>query len=217
VRPDTRVVFIANPGNPTGTRIPREELLWLRDALPRDVLLVIDEAYGEFADHLNEPMFDLVDRGDTVVLRTFSKAFGLAGFRVGWGAFPPDAAGELRKVTNPNTVGAPAQAAAQAALADQAYMRDTCRLTADLRDGFIARLRPSGFDVPDSFANFALIRFATDEQAGRADRALRQEGVFLRPQGGVGLGACLRATIGAARDLDTAAEILENFARKEMP
>ena len=104
VRGDTRIVFVANPGNPTGTRIPRAELVRLREGLPSNVLLVIDEAYGEFADHLGEPMFDLVGRGDTVVLRTFSKAFGLAGMRVGWGLFPPDVAREVRKVMKPNNI-----------------------------------------------------------------------------------------------------------------
>ena len=122
--------FVANPGNPTGTRIPRAELLRLRKGLPGDTLLVIDEAYGEFADHLGEPMFDLVGRGDTVVLRTFSKAYGLAGMRVGWGLFPPEIAGEIRKVMNPNNISVAGQAAAAAALADQAYMVETCRETA---------------------------------------------------------------------------------------
>ena len=112
VRPDTRLLFLANPGNPTGTRVPRAELLRLREALRGDVLLVIDEAYGEFADHLNEPMFDLVDRGNTIVTRTFSKAYGLAGMRVGWGVFPTDIAIELRKVMNPNNISLAGQAAA---------------------------------------------------------------------------------------------------------
>jgi histidinol-phosphate/aromatic aminotransferase/cobyric acid decarboxylase-like protein len=87
VRPYTRIVFVANPGNPTGTRITRADLLRLRDRLPGDVLLVIDEAYGEFADMPGEAMFDLAARGDTVVLRTFSKVYGLAAMRVGWGCF----------------------------------------------------------------------------------------------------------------------------------
>ncbi|HCE72922.1 MAG TPA: aminotransferase class I/II, partial [Ruegeria sp.] len=130
VQPDTRIVFVANPGNPTGTRIPRHELVRLREGLPDDTLLVIDEAYGEFADHLGEAMFDLVGRCDTVVLRTFSKAYGLAGMRVGWGLFPPEIARELRKVMNPNNIAVAGQLAATAALADQDYMVETCRQTA---------------------------------------------------------------------------------------
>ena len=112
VQPDTRIVFIANPGNPTGTRIPRAELDRLREGLRGDILLVIDEAYGEFADHLGESLFDLVRRGDTVILRTFSKAYGVAGIRVGWGLFPENIASEVRKVMNPNKISVAGQAAA---------------------------------------------------------------------------------------------------------
>lgn len=214
VTPETRIVFVANPGNPTGTRISRAELVRLREGLRDDVLLVIDEAYGEFADHLDERMFDLVDRGDTVVLRTFSKAYGLAGMRVGWGLFPPAIATETRKVMNPNNVALSGQMAALAALEDQVYMRETCALTAGLRSAFTARLRSAGLDVRDSFTNFVLIGFGSPEAAQRADEALRGEGVFLRPQGGAGLPECLRATISVADDMDLAASLLENWARK---
>ena len=211
-QPDTRLVFVANPGNPTGTRIPRAELVRLRDGLRDDILLVIDEAYGEFADHLAEPMFDLAHRGNTVVLRCFSKAYGLAGMRVGWGLFPPDIAAEVRKVMNPNNISAAGQAAATAALADQSYMRDTCRMTANLRDNFTNRLRSAGLDVAESFTNFVLIRFANADVARRADMALRAEGLILRGQSGAGLPECLRATVSNADRLNKAAEILERWA-----
>lgn len=217
VRSGTRMVIIANPGNPTGTRIARAELVRLREELPSNVLLVIDEAYGEFADHLGEqPMFDLCMRGDTVVLRTFSKAYGLAGMRVGWGVFPPEIVTEMRKVMNPNNIPAASQAAATAAALDHPYMRETCDLTARLRDGFRSRLVNAGFDVPESFTNFVLIKLASAEKARHADETLRNEGVFLRPQNGVGLAHCLRATIGDADYLDTAAGILENWTKKEL-
>lgn len=215
LRRDTRIVFVANPGNPTGTRLPRAEILRLREALPGDVLLVLDEAYGEFADHLGEPMFDLVARGDTVVLRSFSKAYGLAGLRVGWGLFPPDIGCEIRKLLNPNNIALPGQAAARAALDDHAYMRETCERTARLRDGFAARLRAAGFDVPKSFTNFTLIRFASASAAAGADAFLRAEGVFLRPQGAAGLPDCLRATTGVANDMDLTAALLEDWAERE--
>jgi len=215
IRPDTRIVFVANPGNPTGTRIPRSELVRLRESLPGDILLVIDEAYGEFVDHLCEPVFDLVQRGNTVILRTFSKAYGLAGMRVGWGVFPPEIAVEMRKVMNPNNISVAGQAAAAAAQADQAYMRETCDLTISLREGFRNRLQWFGFDVPESFTNFVLIRMANADEAGRIDRALRSEGVFLRAQSGAGLPQCLRATIGTADDLDVTALILERRIKGE--
>ncbi len=218
VTPETRIVFVANPGNPTGTRLPRSELIRLRDGLPGDVLLVIDEAYGEFADPLNEPMFDLVARGDTVVLRTFSKAYGLAGMRVGWGLFPAEIAGEIRKLLNPNNVALAGQMAASAALQDQAYMRETCVLSAGIRNGFAARMRALGLFVPESFTNFVLMRLPSAGAAITLDTALRAEGVFLRAQGGAGLADCLRATVSVAPDMDFAAGLIEDWiSRKGLP
>lgn len=215
VRPETRVVFLANPGNPTGTRLPRSEVMRLREGLRGDILFVLDEAYGEFADHLGEPMFDLAQRGDTVILRTFSKAYGLAGMRVGWGLFPPGIARELRKLLNPNNVAIAGQVAATAAMRDQAYMRATCEETAHSRDAFAARAGALGLDVPESFTNFTLIRFPDAEAAHRANTALRAEGILLRPQGGAGLPDCLRATAGVANDMELVARLLEDWAQRE--
>lgn len=214
IRADTRVVFLANPGNPTGTRLARAELLRLRDGLPGDVLLVLDEAYGEFADHLGEPMFDLVARGDTVVLRTFSKAYGLAGSRVGWGVFPDTIAQQVRKSLNPNNVSSASQAAALAALEDQDWMKSTCQVTAQIRDGFADRLRTLGFDVQDSFTNFTLIPFATATRAQQANSVLKSHGIVLRPQAGAGLPNCLRATTGVADDMDAAAQVLDTWIKR---
>lgn len=217
VQTDTALVFVANPGNPTGTRLPRAELVRLRHGLPDGVLLVVDEAYGEFADHLDEPVYDMVEGGGTVVLRTFSKAYGLAGMRVGWGLFPPAIAVEMRKVLNPNNVTAAGQAAALAALEDHAYMHETCRLTADLRDGFIRDLRAAGFLVTDSSTNFALIRFADAGAARSADMALRTAGLVLRAQGGAGLPHALRATITGDGALDRVAATLSNWVSGDRP
>jgi histidinol-phosphate aminotransferase len=215
VRPDTALVFVANPGNPTGTRIPRAALVTLREQLPDNILLVVDEAYGEFADHLGEPMFDLVARSDTVVLRTFSKAYGIAGARVGWGVFPPAVACELRKVMAPNNISAAGQAMAAAALSDQAYMLETCALTTKRRDTFRARLLSAGYEVAESHTNFVLIPFGSPNRAAAADTALREAGIVLRAQGGAGLPDCLRATIGSEEALDTAASVLEHLARSD--
>lgn len=204
VRPDTGLVFVASPGNPTGTRSRRADLLRLRSGLRDDVLLVMDEAYGEFADGIDPPLFDMVAGGNSVVLRTFSKAYGMAGFRVGWGVFPPAIAAELRKVLNPNNISAASQAAAVAALSDLAHMRETCALTMQLRDRARDRLRQAGLVVPDSFTNFLLIDFGSADRARAADVALRAEGVFLRGQAGAGLPGMLRMTIGPAEAVDAA-------------
>jgi histidinol-phosphate aminotransferase len=214
VRPDTGLLFLANPGNPTGTRIPASEIRRLRDALREDILLVIDEAYGEFADQADAPLFDLVDRGDTVVLRTFSKAYGLAGVRVGWGAFPPTIAAELRKIMNPNNLPTLSQAAAGAALSDLPYMRATCALIASAGAGAALRLADAGIATRESSTNFLLLDLKTADAARAADAHLRSKGIFLRPQSGAGLPQTLRMTIGPPDHVDLAIDALEGWARE---
>ncbi|WP_282608527.1 histidinol-phosphate transaminase [Pelagibius sp. Alg239-R121] len=215
VRPETRIVFVANPGNPTGTRVARSEILRLRGGLPDKILLVIDEAYGEFADRPGEATFDLVGAGNTVVLRTLSKAYGLAGSRVGWGLFPPAVAAEVRKVLNPNNISVASQAAATAALQDQDYMRAVCSKTAAQRDSFAAHMRALDLTVPASFTNFLLIAFADSSAALRADHFLRSEGILMRSMAGYGLANCLRATIGSEADMELAANQLTLWHTKE--
>ena len=211
VRPETQIVFVANPGNPTGTRIARADLIRLRDRLPGNVLLVIDEAYGEFAETSGEAMFDLAARGDTVILRTFSKVYGLAGMRVGWGVFAPDVAGQLRKVFNPNNISATSQAAATAAMRDQTHMRNIRAETVAHRDRFAGEMRGLGLSVGESHTNFVLLRFPSTEAARAAANALRAEGIVMRPMGGYGLADCLRATIGGVEDMQLAHDILADW------
>lgn len=196
VTPQTRLVFVANPGNPTGTRVSFGALSGLRDGLPSQTMLIVDEAYGEFADHEGESAFPLMSTGNTAVLRTFSKAYGLAGLRIGWGVFPNDVATEIRKAINPSAVSAPAQAAAAAALEDQAYMEETVRLTAAARTKAYARLHAEGLPVINGFANFLLLPFKTEAEANAADASLRSGGIIVRRQGGAGLPHALRLTIG---------------------
>lgn len=207
VTPATRIVALANPGNPTGTWLKNDEILRLRNTLPGDVLLLLDEAYGEFL-HDGMPMASLVDRGDTVILRTFSKAWGLAGQRIGWGLFPPPVAAEVRKLTNPNNVSVGAQAAAEAALSDPDYMAQTRAMTANVRDTAIRELRDAGYPVPDSATNFLLVPFSDATAARAADAALRAGGYVARPMGGYDLPNCLRLTVGAANHMRAVAEIL---------
>lgn len=211
----TKIVCVANPGNPTGTRIMDSELVRLRDGLHDDVLLLIDEAYGEFADGRDIGTFDMVAWGDTVVLRTFSKAYGLAGMRVGWGVFPSDIASNVRKLLNPNNVSICSQAAAAAAMTDQAYMRKVCAETIDRRDRFAEQVRLLGLTVPRSHTNFVLMQFPDATAASRADAALRSEGVLMRGMNGYGLPDCLRATIAGADDMALAYDILSKSIGEE--
>ncbi len=211
VRPETKILFVANPGNPTGTRIGLAELRHLRSALPDNVMLVIDEAYGEFADGLDDSSFDLVEQGNTAVLRTFSKAYGCAGMRVGWGVFPPKIATEMRKILNPNNVSGVSQAAAVAAMRDQDYMRETVRRTACIRDRFADRMRATSLHIPKSHTNFVTLAFDSAGVALAADDALRSDGIAMRSMSGYGLAQCLRATIAKESVMDRAAQCLERF------
>lgn len=211
VGPKTRIVFVCNPGNPTGTLIPNADIIRLRKALPAGVLLVIDQAYAEFADQQNDPseIFKLVTRGDTVVMRTFSKAYGLAGARVGWGLFPDKIAMEVRKLLNPNNISTTSQAMARAAILDQDHMRDIVRRTEAIRDRFVSRCRALGLSVPHSHTNFVLIRFADINTAQKADSALRASNLLMRDMKGYGLPNCLRATICDEGIMDRCVTVLK--------
>lgn len=215
VTPATRIVFVCNPGNPTGTLIPNDEIVRLRSDLPGDTLLVVDQAYAEFSDATNDPayIFALVDRGDTVITRTFSKAYGLAGARAGWGCFPSEISGEVRKLLNPNNISIASQAAAAVAMRDHAHMRNVVARTAEIRDRFAQECRELGLSVPESHTNFVLIRFASTAQAQRADTALRAEGLLMRGMDGYGLSDCLRATICAPGVMDKARDVLKGTLR----
>jgi len=210
ITPQIRMVYLCNPGNPTGTLIANAKLIELREALPADVLLVIDQAYGEFGDMAQNraELFALVERGNTVILRSFSKAYGLAGARVGWGYFPPDVAVEMRKLLNPNNISAVSQAMATAAMDDQQYMQKVVAQTSDIRDKFARDLRELGIQVPPSYTNFVLLRFETAEMAGQVDQALRAQGLMMRAMGGYGLPHCLRATICAPDVMERALSVL---------
>lgn len=206
----TRVVCIANPANPTGTWLPADEIHRLRKELPSHIVLLVDEAYGEFAPGpaLQD---ELVHHGNTVISRTFSKAYCLAGMRVGWAIMPLAIGLEVRKLLNPNNVSTAAQSAATAAMRDQTYMRDTVRRIAASRERFASRVDAMGLWTTASHANFVLIRFADADEAARADRALRTEGIIVRTQSGHGLPECLRVTIGTHAEMDLTAETLRDW------
>ncbi len=213
--PEVRIVFLCNPGNPTGTLIPNAEILRLRAALPEDVLLVVDQAYAEFADAGQDPgeIFALVARGDTVVTRTLSKAYGLAGARIGWALMPPQIASQVRKLLNPNNITAVSQAMSAAALRDQDHMRQVVADTAAIRDRFADAARGLGLTVPESHTNFVLLRFDNAGAAQRADAALRAAGLLMRGMGGYGLPDCLRATVCKQSVMDRALDVLQEVLR----
>ncbi len=215
VTPRTRIVFIANPNNPTGTYLSAEELSRLHAGLPRSVVLAIDAAYAEFVNRNDyEAGGALVDRADNVVmLRTFSKIYALAGLRLGWAYCPPAIADVLNRVRGPFNVSTPALAAGLAAVEDTAAL-DRARAHNDHWQPWLSeRLAALGLPLTPSVGNFVLPRFPNE--AGRnADAAfafLQQHGILTRKMGGYGLPQHLRITIGTGEEMEKVAAILGEF------
>jgi len=202
VTPRTKIVFLANPNNPTGTYVAASDVARLRQNLPPHVLLVIDAAYAEFVDKDNFTSgLELVDGpgANTVVARTFSKIYALGGLRLGWVYCPEAVAGVLNRVRNPFNVGAPALAAGLAALEDEAHTA-LCKSHNDTWLPWLtARLGELGLATTPSVCNFVLVRFPAEiGGAAAADAFLRAKGIITRAMGGYGLGEWLRITIGQA-------------------
>ncbi|MCG8510975.1 MAG: histidinol-phosphate transaminase [Rhodospirillales bacterium] len=211
----TRIVFLANPNNPTGTYIPKNQMARLRGGLRDDILLVIDAAYAEYIDLEDySPGIELVDAGEnTVMTRTFSKIYGLGGMRLGWAYCPPSIADVLNRVRNPFNVSAAAQAAGLAALADTDFVAKAKRHNDQWLAWSIEKIRDIGYEVPPSIGNFILIRFPADEDrdALAADEFLKSRGIIARRMAGYGLPESLRMTIGTGDEMKAVVEVLAEF------
>ena len=192
----TRMVFIANPNNPTGTLVRREAVARFLDRIPRDVLVVLDEAYAEYISDPGKPdLRSLVLEGrNVVILHTFSKAYGLAGLRVGYGIMRPEIAALLNRVRSPFNVNLPAQAAAAAALGDTDHVARTVALNAQGRDYFYAEFERLGLAYVPSQGNFVLVDVGRD--ARTVFEALQHKGVIIRSAHGMGLPRHIRVTTG---------------------
>jgi histidinol-phosphate aminotransferase len=214
VTPATRMVFLANPNNPTGTLLTEGEMARLRRALPEDVLLVIDAAYAEYVTRTDyEAGAKLVDAGEnTVMTRTFSKIFGLGGARLGWAYAPPAIVDVLNRVRGPFNVSAMVAAAAIAALGEESWVPDGRAHNAQARARLTARLRASGLTVHPSETNFVLVDLLTPERAVAADAYLRARGIIVRNVKSYGLPSCLRVTIGTDEECELVGEALAAFA-----
>jgi histidinol-phosphate aminotransferase len=192
----TRIVFVANPANPTGTMLGGNELQRLAAGLPETALLVHDGAYAEF-----EESFDggasLVDAHPNVVMtRTFSKIHGLGGLRIGWGYARREIVDVLNRIRQPFNLSTAQLAAAEAAIRDTAFA-DWCREeNARLRDWLRGELARSGLASDVSHTNFVLARFRDAAEAEACDAHLRAHGIIVRRVAGYGLPECLRMTVG---------------------
>ena len=210
VGPRTRMVFIANPNNPTGSLLSPAEVHHLRSSLRSDIILVIDAAYAEYVTGVEyDPGIELVQTGaNTVMTRTFSKIHGLAGLRVGWGCFPDAIADIINRVRHPNNVSTVAIAGAAAAIADRAHIAAVRTANAALRASFAERLRQMGFIPCDSHANFVLLPLAAPEEAASARELLKARGILVRPMSAYGLDRCLRITIGTPEEMQAVGDAL---------
>jgi histidinol-phosphate aminotransferase len=215
VNPATKMVFLANPNNPTGTLLSRAELSRLRAGLPPDVLLVIDAAYAEYVTRADyDGGVSLVDAGDnTVMTRTFSKIFGLGGARLGWAYAPPAVVDVLNRVRGPFNVSALVAEAATAAVADSSWVATSRAHNVSARERLASQLRAVGLVVHPSEANFLLVDFGTAERAVGADGFLRQRGIIVRNVKSYGLPSCLRVTMGTDEECAALAGALGEFAR----
>lgn len=197
----TRIVFLANPGNPTGTWIPFSEVRRLHEALPPSVILVLDGAYGEFvADPTFDDGLELARRSSNIVVtHTFSKLHGLAGLRIGWGYAPPEVVAAYDRIRPPFNTSIPSQLAAVAALGDEEFQSASLALTEQWRPWLAQQLGGLGLDpVGPSAANFVLVGFpkTPGKTAAEAEAFLASRGLLVRGVGGYGLPDHLRMTIG---------------------
>jgi histidinol-phosphate aminotransferase len=211
----TRIVFVANPNNPTGTYLSADEMARLHAGLPRHVVLAIDAAYAEFVNRNDyEPGIALVNRAENVVmLRTFSKIYALAGLRLGWAYCPPAIADVLNRIRGPFNVTAPALAAGVAAVEDIGALARARAHNDRWLPWLSERLAALGLELTPSVGNFVLPRFPEDprKNADAAFDFLQSRGIITRKMGGYGLPQHLRITIGTGEENETVAAMLAEF------
>lgn len=213
ITPRTRVVFVANPNNPTGTVVARTELEPFVARVPEHVLLVLDEAYLEFLDDPADfpALLRQGARPNLLLMRTFSKIYGLAGLRLGYGLGHPDLVAALEKVRQPFNINSLAQAGALAALSDLDHVRRTRENNQAGLRFFGQAFRALGLEFIPSAANFILVRVGDGQ---RVFEAVQRQGVIVRPMGGYGLGEWVRITVGTPPENERCLKALERALAK---
>ena len=209
--PETRIVYIANPDNPSGAMLPSDELRRLHAGLPSHVLLVIDGAYAEYVtDPDYESGEELVRAHDNVIVtRSFSKIYGLAGARVGWAYAAPHIIDTISRIGLTFPLATPSLHAAVAALADTEHRQYVLNETTKLRDEATQKLTQAGIHVYPGYGNFILMEMKSPHNlAHQLDAALRLEGISLRRFASPAFDACLRMTIGHHAETRTATDAL---------
>jgi len=209
----TKIVYLANPNNPTGTYLTSAELRRLHAGLPENVLLVIDAAYTEYVrrNDYEDGLALAADAPNVLVTRTFSKVFGLAALRIGWATGPAEVIDAINRIRGPFNVSIPAQLAGVAALEDEAHVEKSVSLNEAERARLTAALTTLGYQVLPSVANFVLLKFKDADQAKAADLYLGGQGLILRSVAAYGLSDCLRLTIGLPEENDRVIKALSGW------
>lgn len=211
----TRLVCVANPNNPTGTYIPVSEIKRLHAGLAPDVLLLLDSAYAEYIDEADwtDGAEFVATYQNVLMLRTFSKIYGLGGMRVGWMYGPDHVIDVINRLKSPFTVSTAAQVAAVAALDDDAFVAMSQAHNTRWRRWTAQTLRQFGLTVPDSFCNFVVVRFpgTHGHDANAADAFLKTRGIIVRKMAGYGLPDALRITIGTEEEMRLVVDTLGAF------
>jgi histidinol-phosphate aminotransferase len=211
----TKLVFIANPNNPTGTMTSAADIIRLADSLPEQAILVLDGAYAEYVEGFDGGASLAESRDNVVMTRTFSKIYGLGSLRIGWGYSNDAIMDALFRMRGPFNVSTAALAAAEAAVRDRDYV-EYCRAeNAKWRDWLAAELDAIGIPSDPSFANFILARFRSEDEVAKADAKLREHGVIARLVPKYNLPKAIRITIGDESGCRRVVEALKEF-RKEV-
>ena len=207
INANTKIIYLANPNNPTGTIFTREEFDEFYRHVPERVLIILDEAYFEYAKDNPRYPDSMQYRYDNVItLRTFSKVYGLAGVRIGYGFAHEELIRNLLKVKLPFEPSTPAQAAGIAALGDKEFLDRSLELNARGRRGLAEGLKNGGFTVVPSEANFVMAVLPSEQEADRIFEDLLRQGVIVRPLRAFGLPNCLRVSTGTDDDNRTCVE-----------
>jgi len=191
----TKLIFIANPNNPTGSYISEKELAELIQKVPKDIIICIDEAYVDFVNAPDFPKtLKYLKKNNVIILRTFSKAFGLAGLRLGYGLANERLIGYLHKIRQPFNVNTLAQKAGIAALADKAHLKQTQKVVIEGRCYFEKQFKDLGLFCVSSQANFVLVCVKTNSQ--RLFKDLLKRGIIVRDMVAYGMNEWIRVTVG---------------------
>ena len=212
IGPKTKLVFVASPNNPTGTIVTRGEWRRFIDSVPENVVVAVDQAYREFVDDPDyaDALPDVSERQNVVVLRTFSKIYGLAGLRIGYSVSPPEIADALARIRQPFNVGSVAQAAALAALDDEEHFERSRALVAEARERWACALNELGLRWVPTQANFILVDVG---DGAVVTQAMLERGLIVRPMDPYGMPSKIRITFGTREEDDRCLAALAEIVR----